>query len=368
LAGSSNDRISLPVYAQPRLHRPLLAAALAVAVVAVPAAAARAATGSTTLHAAAHATPTLGGFGIKPAGRGGARRGYVVRRAGPGSRFQDEVVVQNTSRHPLTLRIYPVGATTGATSGAVYGPRESRPAGTGGWISTADSHVTVPAGGSVSVPFAVAVTRGARPGDHLGGIAVERPAPTRSTGRFSTRQVLRAVTAVQVRVPGAAVFQPRLTDIGIQAIAGTDVASVAIGLGDGGRLLGKPKLTVTLAGPRGYRRTVARPLDTLLPGDTISYPFAWPDALTPGWYDVRVVATGGRRPVQLQRRIHLTVPLQGTRQPAPVAAPPVAAPNRWWIVAVAAGALAAAIAGGALAWRRRRRLHAHPVAEGAADA
>src|SRR6185437_10616799 len=127
----------------------------------------------------------------------------------------------------------------------------------------------------------------------------------KSKGTFSVTQVLRAVVGVLVHVPGAATFQPQLSSLGLTAVAGTNVASVTVGLADSGGKLGKPKLSVSLTGPGGYAKTVNRQLDTILPGDRIHYPLVWPDTLQPGVYAVSATATGGARPVAL--RAHITL-------------------------------------------------------------
>ena len=73
--------------------------------------------------------------------------------------------------------------------------------------------------------------------------------------------------------------------------SGIGAASVRVTLGNDGTRLGKPGLTVAVSGPNGYQRTVVRALDTILPGDTIAYPLAWPDVLQPGDYSIVATAT-----------------------------------------------------------------------------
>ena len=97
----------------------------------------------------------------------------------------------------------------------------------------------------------------------------------------------------QIRVPGPASFRVDVRGLGVKPEPGSNLAAVMVELDDNGLLLGKPDLTVSLAGPDGYHNTVSRQLDTILPGDTIDYPFPWPDSLAAGCYKAVSVATGG---------------------------------------------------------------------------
>ena len=309
-----------------------LLAALVVAAVAIP---------------AATAAPQIGGFGVRPAHfdpKVPATRAYFIHSVKPGGKFQDQIAVTSSDRQPLELYVYPVDGLTGETSGAVYGNRGGRVTETGRWLTPKVTHLTVPPRKTVLVPFTVAVPRGARPGDHLAGIAFQRADAGKSKGTFSVTQVLRAVVGVLIRVPGKAAFQPHLSSLGLKSVAGTNVASVLVGLGDAGRKLGKTKLTVALKGPDGYAKTVGRRLDTILPGDHIRYPLVWPDTLAPGTYSVTATATGGAQAVSFHSRVALGRKLTGAVTTAP--APAVATTHTglpWWtlIAALAAGVLLA---------------------------
>jgi len=296
---------------------------------------------------AATAAPQIGGFGVRPAHfdpKVPATRAYFIHTVKPGSTFQDQIAVTSSDRQPLELYVYPVDGLTGETSGAVYGNRGARLAETGRWLTPKLSHLTVPAGKTVLVPFKVVVPRAATPGDHLAGLAFQRVDAGKSKGTFSVTQVLRAVVGVLIRVPGKATFQPHLSSLGLKSVAGTNVASVLVGLGDAGRKLGKTKLTVALKGPDGYAKTVGRRLDTILPGDHIHYPLVWPDTLAPGTYSVSATATGGAQPVSFHSRVALGHKLTGSvTVPAPAAAATSHTGLPWWtlIAALAAGVLLA---------------------------
>jgi hypothetical protein len=305
----------------------------------------------------AAAAPEIGGFGAHPAhfdAKIPATRAYFVREVAAGGSFHDEVAVTSSSNEPIELSVYPVDGLTGTTSGAVYANKGSLPTETGRWIAPKVTHVTLQPGKTTLVPFTVSVPRGAAPGDHLGGIAFQRAGAERSSGTFSVTQVLRAVVGVLVQVPGAAAFQPELRSLGVDSVAGTNVASVVVGLDDTGRKLGKTRLTVSLTGPDGYRRRVTRRLDTILPGDAIRYPLVWPDALQPGAYTVTATAAGGSQPVTLRRQVQLGTPLVGS-EPQAVAPAAGGGGLPWWTLLVAVAGGAALAAGGVGYGRRHHR-------------
>lgn len=297
---------------------------------------------------AAGSAPTLGGFGVQPAHfdpANPATRAYFIPSISPGGSYSDSVVLQSTSSSPIPLLVYPVNGLTGTTSGAVYSNQVLVPSGVATWISPAMSSLTLDPGQTVNVPFTVNVPASIGVGDHLGGIAFQEANPTSSGGNFNITQVLRTVIGIQVVVPGPGIFQPDLTSLALDALAGTTDSSVTVGLGNVGQLLGKPTLTIDLNGPGGYRKAVSRQLDTVLPADSIKYPFPWPDGLASGWYTVTATATGGSQTVRLSKHIFLGTQLNSpnsTTTTTPVT-PHVTVSNGipWWsfLIAIVVGAL-----------------------------
>src|SRR5687768_5017774 len=123
-----------------------------------------------------------------------------------GETFSDEVIVTNSGDSPLELIVSGVDGLTAATSGAVYGNRQDPVQKAGAWVSPATGTVTVAPRAEVAVPFTVKVPKGARPGDHLAGIAFEDVHPSSAGGNFAVTQVVRAVMGVQIIVPGPGAF------------------------------------------------------------------------------------------------------------------------------------------------------------------
>jgi hypothetical protein len=300
---------------------------------------------------------TIGGFGARPAHYNPANpatRAYFIRTVARGGSFTDQVIVSNTATKPVTLRVYPVDGLTGATSGVVYGNRQDRLQGAGQWVTPATTQMTVPASSQVTVGFTVKVPNSAGPGQHLAGLALEDIHSGKSSGRFSVTEVLRTVVGIEVVVPGASRSRISLQSFSIAPIQGTTYPSVVVGLTNAGTNLCKPALSVSLHGPGGVQRA-SRRLDTVLPGDSIPYPFVWPHSLAAGSYTANITATGCGPKVTLHGQASLgaklvrsTVPPGALRPSGGGSAVP------WWPIALVGFG---GIVVGALFGRRRRAPH-----------
>ena len=324
------------------------------------------------------APPASAGFGIalRPAHADPAdpaTRAYFKPTVTPGQTFTDQVIVTNSGDAPIDLAVSGVHGLTASTSGAVYGNRQDPVKKAGAWVTPAAGTMTVAPHSELPVSFTVKVPNDAGAGDHLAGIAFEDVHPASAGGNFAVTQVVRAVMGVQVIVAGAGAFAAHVDDAALQSLPGVRAASVLVTLGNSGTRLGKPGLSVALSGPNGYERTVSRTLDTILPGDTIAYPLAWPDVLPPGDYTITATAnapgnapgaTPGDAPAVHTVSTHLRAALAGV--PAPGVVTPAPGPARrsghgypWVLVIVVA---VAGIGGGLLLGRRGGRA-GQPVAE-----
>jgi WxL Interacting Protein, peptidoglycan binding domain len=265
-----------------------------------------------------------------------ATRSYFVNTVAPGGTVSDQVRVSNGGDATLHLYVSAVDGLTGATSGSVYANRQDPVQRWGAWLTPAVSRLTLQPRATTLIGVLVRVPDNASPGDHLGGIAVEDAQPTTGTGSFEVTTVVRTVVGVLVKVPGRSAFHLSVSGASLEPFNPQQhLATVSIRLTDDGRLLGKPAVTVTLAGPAGYRRTLHRQLDTILPGDSIAYPFPWPDTLQPGDYTLTVSAAGPdmAAPDQWSGVVRLGVALQGMATPAP-ASPAPQLPASWplWLL------------------------------------
>jgi hypothetical protein len=131
---------------------------------------------------------------------------YFVVKAKPGDAVANAIRVVNTGTRPGTVLLYPVDATTGRTSGAVYLDRTKPRRDVGAWLAVGARSLTLAAGQSAVVPVALHVPATARPGDHLGGVVAENAAVTQGSGKGALRIRVKHLTIVgyEVQVPGPA--------------------------------------------------------------------------------------------------------------------------------------------------------------------
>lgn len=306
--------------------------------------------------APAASAATIGGFGARPAHydpSNPATRAYFIRTVTRGDSFTDQVIVSNSASKPVTLRVYPVDGLTGATSGVVYSNRRVALHGAGQWVTPATSQVTVPARSQLTVGFTVHVPKNAGVGQHLGGIALEDVHSGKSKGRFSVTEVLRTVVGIEVAVPGAIHSRVALQNFSIAPIKGTTYPSVVVGLTNAGTKLCKPALSISLNGPGGLQRAT-RQLDTVLPGDSIPYPFVWPHSLGAGSYRALITATGCGPRVTMRGSASLGAKLVRSTVPAAAARPSGGGAVPWWPIALVGFG---GIVVGSLFGRRRRAPH-----------
>jgi hypothetical protein len=308
------------------------------------------------------AAPASAGFGIalRPAHADPAdpaTKAYFKPSVAPGETFTDQVIVTNTGDAPVTLAVSSVDGLTAPTSGAVYGNRQDPVTKAGGWMTPSAGTVTVAPHSELPVPFTVKVPKDAGAGDHLAGLAFEDVHPTQAGTNFAVTQVVRSVMGVQVVVPGTGAMAVHVDQAKLESLPGVSAASVVVTLGNSGVRLGKPGLTVAMSGPDSYQKTVSRTLDTILPGDTIDYPLAWPDVLKTGSYTITATATApGGAPIVKTSNSHLGTALGAVPSPGVVTPAPVSKHSGssypWLLVVVVA---AAGIGGGLLLGRRGHR-------------
>jgi WxL interacting protein linking bacterial and host surfaces len=253
-------------------------------------------------------------FALKPSAAS-VKRGYFVEAARPGERISDEVQVINVGDRAGRVRIFAVDATTGQTSGVVYGSSEQRRHGVGAWMRLGARMVTLAPGESRTVPFTVLVPSGAPGGEQLGGIVaapvlpVAHRAGREGNGAFRIDVREQAIVAVQVSLPGR-----RLESLAITTVrpGGTHgFQALLVGLANRGNTLLKGQGTLTVADRRGsVRKRASFALDTFVPRTRIAYPvYLHGTALGAGRYVARVTIRYGSG-----RRMARTVPFAVTRR------------------------------------------------------
>ena len=248
---------------------------------------------------------------MTPVGPSGAK-GYFVYSARAGSRITGQVTVVNTSSARGTVLLYPVDATTGQTTGAVYLSRARQRRDVGAWIKLPVRRVVLGSHGHAQVSFVVRVPRGARGGQHLGAIVAQ---PLTALRRYSAKQNGHAfhinvqalsVLALQVDVPARPV--QRMTVAGCRAGGPHNYQTLFIGMGNTGNqfVKGTGSLAVTNTAGRVLKHQ-SFAVDTFLPGTAISYPVVLAGRpLRAGHYGA-VVSLAYGNGHRLARRLQCTV-------------------------------------------------------------
>jgi hypothetical protein len=294
-------------------------------------------------------------------------KSYFVHTAAPGSTWTETVAVVNTNAVGITAWVDAVDGITSIRTGAVYTARALAPLGAAAWVTPSASSVSVAPHGRTVISFTVHVPASATAGDHVAGIAFEDQQGTSgqaggSGGAAGITTVLRSVVAIQMRVPGPAVFLLHVFAASIHPVATAGGSGISVDMEDVGGLLGKPRLEVILDGPAGYHSAQTIQLDTMLPGDRITDELLWQGGLAPGDYRLSITEDGSsRQGVTFVTTSHLAAALRPST-PAQLRPDVVAAASGGVLQLVVVGG---AIAGvsilivGALAAaiRRRRCLH-----------
>lgn len=151
--------------------------------------------------------------------------------------------------------------------------REVESVAVGAWVKLGTGHVTVPAAGSVEVPFTVRVPKDATPGDYAGGLVTSLPQPQVTDGiavdrRLGVRLRLRVQGELE---PGLTVDPMRVAYHGTVNPFGTGRATVTYTVRNTGNVRLAAGQAVSVAGPFGLgRRTAPVPDDVpeLLPGES----------------------------------------------------------------------------------------------------
>jgi hypothetical protein len=267
----------------------------------------------------------------------------------PGAAVEDGLVIANHGAAPLDLGVYAAdGFTTDAGQlDLVVAGAESTSIGV--WVQADTDHVTVPAGGTVTVPFTVRIPENATPGDYAGGIVTSIVEPDDAAGINVDR---RLGIRIDLRVGGDLV--PSLAVEGLHVdyagsaspFAGGD-ATVSFTLHNTGNTTLAASESATLTGPFGWWPSTVGALEDapeLLPGER------WTVTTTAHDVPAAVVLIASATVVPV------VVDISGST--TPLAAVTVSG-NGWavpWALVVTVLVLAALVAGGLLL---RRRLLAH---------
>jgi hypothetical protein len=239
-----------------------------------------AAFGVSTAHAASGDKPQ---FGLQPVLYDPSNlltKSYFIFDSKPGITVTSRVRVINIGTARGSVSLYPVDATTGQTSGAVYLNQNDPRNDVGAWITLGTPKVTLDPGESQIVPFQITIPNNMRPGQHLGGIIAENltQLSSTSTGKAkkntSTFQITiknLTIVAVQVNLPGTVVEQ--LASTGVQIGGENGYQQLLVGLTNSGTVMLKPHGTLQVTDGQGHVvEHFLLNLDTFLPQTAINYP------------------------------------------------------------------------------------------------
>jgi len=320
-------------------------------------------------------------FGIRPVRYDPARpatQGYFIYDTSPGQEVRDEVLVRNGGDAAGIVHLYAVDSMTAESSGTVFPDEEAPRRAVGTWIRLAEWDFSLEPGEERIVPFTVTSPADARDGQHVGGIAAANAVvvqgATAGAVRINTRN--RAVTAVQVNLPGPSIERVAVT--GVATGEQQAQQTIVLGLRNDGTAMVKPIGTLTITDAQGQEvQRLPLQLDTFLPDTAIRYPVAVQrQALGAGQYRAKVALTYGASGVtSYEGEFSITAAQVAQVFPsaAPALAPPPiaatgasAAPTatittaaaRWPLFAGGAVLLVLALSGGVFLGRRGRSANA----------
>lgn len=201
-----------------------------------------------------------------------ATRSYFILDSKPNTTMQNGIHIKNTGGATGTVTLYAVDATTGQNSGLVYNAQDVPSHDVGSWLHLAQQQLTLSAGQSQIVPFQISIPKGARPGQHIGGIVAKSvaQASTQQKSTFHVDVQSLSIVAVQLNVAGPQADRLEMT--GIQESGANGYQNLLVTLSNTGTTLLKPHGTLQVLDARGkIRQNLTVKLDTFLPDTTIDY-------------------------------------------------------------------------------------------------
>ena len=312
---------------------------------------------SAPVHAATDGAPSMGLQPVFYDPHNLVTRSYFIFNSTAGAHFKSEVRVTNTGTTAGHASLYSTDATTGATSGAIYEGRNSKPRDVGAWINLTTTSVTLAPGQSQAIPFTVTLPNNIRSGEHLGGIAMEVTPVTPATpsaqqkGKVQINTRIVTVVAVEVILPGTPI--QALSATGIQAGGMNNYQTMSLNLHNTGTMMIKPSGTLELFDVHGaHLQTVPLKMDTFLPATSIDYPVYLKQSLGTGRYQaVLTLNYGDTHTVQplkdggnhiLRYSTFFTITMRQVQQAFPSSSGTLQAPHAaivnsslpWWVFLV----------------------------------
>jgi hypothetical protein len=222
----------------------------------------------------------------------GAKSGYFIYTAGPGSVRTGSVLVSNVGTATGTVHLFTADGTTGPTTGTVY-KTDTAPTQSGTWTTLSQTSFPLAPGAHRKVTFSVHVPANTQPGQWVSGIVAEaqNKVASQKPGQKAHVQItIRDLTivAVQVNVPGPADNAFTLGNVTTGGSHGFQ--KVFLHVANTGNVMAKPTGAVTIFTAGGQRvQVLPFKMDTFLPQTAIDYPILLKKALPAGNYQASVL-------------------------------------------------------------------------------
>jgi len=206
-------------------------------------------------------------------------RSSFLMTGSPGQTLTDTATVENLTDQPITFRLYAADAFTTEGTGAFSLRTADQPkVDLGSWIALPPdvASVTVEGGGSLDIPFSIAIPANASPGDHAAGIVALNLTPVAATDSSVGVEILRAVgVRTYLRVSG-----PTTTDLDVSVsmdtkppalpLVGKGSATITYEVRNSGNLRVTPEAILRVHGFLDGSRKLPRDLPELLPGSEVT--------------------------------------------------------------------------------------------------
>lgn len=209
-----------------------------------------------------------GSYGIRPA----TEADFFHLSVSPGAAVETSAIVTNHTSDAVTLRAYPVDATSDANGFAMQdeaAPRET----VGAWVELARDEVTVPPHSELELPLRLTVPRGTMPGDYAGAVIIQAPPQEGETTELEdgTSVRLDVVQRLGVRiyldVAGEAVIGLEPGELDVERRDGS--LTVTLPLTNTGNTNLAPQVEAAIEGwPGGRRQLTFEATEELLTGST----------------------------------------------------------------------------------------------------
>lgn len=99
-------------------------------------------------------------------------KSWFIYTLAAGDKRTDSVTVTNSSKEPITVRIFPADSVPASNGGFALADENTKMTDLGSWITLSTSEVTLSPGEKKEIPFTIAIPSNAK-GDHAGGIVIQ---------------------------------------------------------------------------------------------------------------------------------------------------------------------------------------------------